>query len=104
MNCVGPFAPHIAEELWHQLGHSSSVHVDSWPKFDEQYLVSDTLTIVVQVNGKLRATIEVASDAAETTILAAAREDIRLAAYLDGKTIHKSIYVPNKLVNFVVSN
>jgi leucyl-tRNA synthetase len=102
--CVGPFAPHIAEELWHQLGHSSSVHVDSWPKFDEQYLVSDTLTIVVQVNGKLRATIEVASDAAETTIMAAAREDIRLAAYLNGKTIHKSIYVPNKLVNFVVSN
>lgn len=99
--CIAPFAPHIADELWQQLGHSSSIHHDSWPKVNEQYLVSDTITVVVQVNGKVRATIEVATDAAEETIIAAAKADPKLRAYLE-QDIRKTIYVPQKLVNFVV--
>lgn len=100
--CVGPFAPHISEELWHQLGHSSSVHRDSWPVYDEQYLAQDTITIVVQVNGKLRGEITVAADAVEATIIEAAQADTKVAAYLQGQTLRKTIYVKAKLVNFVV--
>jgi leucyl-tRNA synthetase len=99
--CIAPFAPHIAEELWHQLGHGDSVHVDHWPIFDETQLVSDTITMVVQVNGKLRGEINVAADAEENTVIEAARQDEKVAAHLEGKDIKKTIVVPGKLVNFV---
>ena len=71
--CVAPFAPHIAEELWYQLGHSTTVHIGSWPKHDEKYLASDTVTVVIQVNGKLRGQIQAATDADEATVVAAAK-------------------------------
>ena len=100
--CVGPFAPHISEELWHELGHSSSVHHDSWPTYDEKYLVQDSITIAVQVNGKLRGTITASPDADEATVLETAKTDAKIASNLEGKTIVKAIYVPSKLVNFVV--
>jgi leucyl-tRNA synthetase len=102
--CVGPFAPHISEELWHQLGHSGSVHRDSWPSFDEQYLAQDSITIVVQVNGKLRGEISVAADAVETAIVDAAKADAKVTAYLNGVIIRKTVYVPGRLVNFVVTS
>jgi len=101
--CVAPFAPHTAEELWHQLGHSSSVHRDSWPEFNPDYLATDTMTIVVQVNGKLRGEIEVSTDAPEDEIIATAQSNDKVAAHLEGQTIRKSIYVPKKLVNFVAA-
>lgn len=100
--CIAPFAPHIADELWQQLGHSTSVHLGTWPKWDEKYLVSDTMKIVVQVNGKVRANIEVPADASEEQVLEAAKANEKVTAYLDGNSVKKSIYVPNKLVNFVV--
>ena len=100
--CIAPFAPHASEELWQQLGHDTSVHIDSWPAFDEKYLVQDTKTIVVQVNGKLRGEVQVAADADEATVVAEAKQLERVAPHLDGKTIRKTIFVPNKLVNFVV--
>jgi leucyl-tRNA synthetase len=100
--CVGPFAPHITEELWHQLGHSTTAQRDSWPKYDEQYLVSDTVTIAVQVNGKLRGTIAAPTDANEAKATELARAESKVATYLDGKQVVKTIYVPGKLLNFVV--
>jgi leucyl-tRNA synthetase len=100
--CVAPFAPHMADELWQQLGHSSSVHIDTWPKYDEKYLATDTVTIVIQVNGKLRGEIQAAADAPEEEIIKAAKANEKAAAYLDGKDPRKTIYVPGKLVNFVV--
>ncbi|HTB49124.1 MAG TPA: leucine--tRNA ligase [Verrucomicrobiae bacterium] len=100
--CVAPFAPHIAEELWRQLGHSTSVHADTWPKHEEKYLVQDSVTVVIQVNGKLRGEIQVAADADEETTVAAAKTNDKAAIYLDGQTIRKTIYVPGKLVNFVI--
>ncbi|MEO7363931.1 MAG: class I tRNA ligase family protein, partial [Candidatus Saccharimonadales bacterium] len=100
--CVAPLAPHTSEELWHQLGHSSSVHRDSWPQYNEDYLVTDDMTIAVQVNGKLRGEITVAADSDEAAVLAAARDDDKVAVYIEGLTIRKSIYVPGKIVNFVV--
>jgi leucyl-tRNA synthetase len=100
--CVAPFAPHIADELWLQLGHSQTVHRDSWPKYDEKYLASDTMTIVVQINGKLRAELSVASDTGKDDIIAAAQAHEKVQVYTAGHEIKKSIYVPGKLVNLVI--
>ncbi|MGH7195806.1 MAG: leucine--tRNA ligase [Candidatus Saccharimonadales bacterium] len=100
--CVAPFAPHIADELWQQLGHSSSVQVDSWPQWDEKYLTSDQIKIVVQVNGKLRGQIDMPADVSQDQVLTAAKNDGKIAQHLAGREVKKSIYVPGKLVNFVV--
>jgi leucyl-tRNA synthetase len=99
---LAPFAPHISEELWNQLGHKNSIHMADWPIWDEQYLIEDTLTIAVQVNGKVRGEITVASDASEAQIIAAAHTSEKIEAYLADKTIHKTIYVPKKIISFVV--
>jgi leucyl-tRNA synthetase len=101
--CVAPFAPHISEELWHQLGHSLTVHKDSWPAYDDKYLTSDELTIVVQINGKLRAQLQVSAATSEAEIIEIAQQDVRVKPHLADKTIRKTIYVSEKLVNFVVS-
>jgi len=99
---LAPFAPHITEELWHQLGREGSIHTSDWPVHEDAYLKSDTMTIVVQVNGKVRAQLEVASDAVKEAILESAQTHERVATYLAGRQPKKSIYVPGKLVNFVV--
>jgi leucyl-tRNA synthetase len=99
---LAPFAPHITEELWQQLGGAGSIHTSQWPVFDEQYLISDTITIVVQVNGKVRAEIAVPTGTDKDQVIAAAQAHERTAVYLEGKEIRKTIYVPNKLVSFVV--
>ncbi len=98
---LAPFAPHIAEQLWQDLGNEGSVHLSTWPVHDEKYLVSKTITIVVQVNGKVRANIEVPAGAAKDTIIDAAKADEKVKTYLK-KEARKTIYVPGKLVNFVV--
>ncbi|HSW98465.1 MAG TPA: leucine--tRNA ligase [Candidatus Saccharimonadales bacterium] len=102
LQLLAPFAPHITEELWEQLGHAESIHLSTWPTYDEQYLKSDTMSIVVQVNGKVRAELDVAADATEEAIVAQAKQDEKVAGYLAGKEIRKTIYVPGKLVSFVV--
>jgi leucyl-tRNA synthetase len=99
---VSPLAPHIAEELWQQLGHDTSVHVSEWPTFDEKLLYQDTVTIAVQVNGKLRGTITAPADVSEATVSEQARTEAKIASNLAGKEVIKTIYVPGKLLNFVV--
>jgi leucyl-tRNA synthetase len=99
---LAPFAPHITEELWQQLGNQGSVHVSSWPKWDEAYLVESSITIAVQVNGKLRGEVTVSADAEESEIVATAKRNEKVASYLGGKEPRKTIYVPKKLVSFVV--
>jgi leucyl-tRNA synthetase len=84
------------------MGNSSSVHKDSWPEFQEKYLALDTITIAVQINGKLRGEINVAAEADENTIVEAAKAHEKVAAYLKDQTIRKTIYVPSRLVNFVI--
>jgi leucyl-tRNA synthetase len=100
--CIAPFAPHISEELWQQLGYSTSIHKDSWPKFNEKYLAQDQITVVVQVNGKLRGEIQVAPDAREDAVVEDAKAHEKVANYLEGQTVRRTIYVPGKLVNFVI--
>lgn len=99
--CIAPFAPHIADELWGQLGNKTSVHLDSWPKWDEKYLVNESVNIAVQVNGKLRANISVPVDSDESTVVDTAKSDEKIKKYVPGEP-KKTIFVKNRLVNFVV--
>ncbi len=99
---LSPFAPHLGEELWRRLGHTTSIAYAPWPAFDEAKLKRDTLTIAVQVQGKLRGTIEVPADAPEAAILAAAKADPKVAEHLAGKPIKREVYVKGRLVNLVV--
>jgi leucyl-tRNA synthetase len=99
---VAPFAPHTADELWSDLGKKGSVQRDSWPTWDDAYLVSDTMTIPVQVNGKVRAKLEVATDASEDDIKAAALADENVQKYLSGTQPTKVIYVTGRLVSVVI--
>ena len=99
---LAPFAPHITEELWHEMGHDDTVHVGRWPKWDEKYLKSDTMTIIVQVNGKLRAKLELPSDMDKQGVEAAALADENVQKFTNNKPPKKMVYVPGKLVNIVV--
>ena len=99
---LAPFAPHIAEELWQQLGQKGSVHTSEWPLWDTALLASDTISIVVQVNGKLRGNVVVPADADEAAVTSAAKMDKKVAGYLKGQQLKKTVYVPGRLVNFVV--
>jgi leucyl-tRNA synthetase len=98
---LSPIIPHVAEHLWTALGHSTAVLDSDWPVHDPDALVSDTMTIVVQVNGKLRAKFECAADAPADDIKAQAEAEV--PNFLADKTVRKVIYVPGKLVNIVVS-
>ena len=98
--CLAPFAPHMAEELWHRMGESGSVTRAPWPKAEARFLETDTLEIPVQVLGKLRGKISVPKAATKPEIEAAAREAV--AAHLSGKEVVKVVYVEGRLVNFVV--
>ncbi|MDO8265346.1 MAG: class I tRNA ligase family protein, partial [Candidatus Saccharibacteria bacterium] len=102
LQLVAPFAPHISEELWHQLDHEDSIHVNHWPVLDEKYLVSDTIKLAVQVNGKVRAEIEVASDTEEETIKDLALSQENVQTHLNGQAPKKIIYVKGRLVSVVV--
>ena len=99
---LSPFAPHLAEELWARLGHDNTLAYEPWPSYDEALLKEDTINVAVQVNGKLRGNIEVATEADQATVLAAAKADSNVQRHTDGKTIIKEIYIPKKMVNFVV--
>jgi leucyl-tRNA synthetase len=102
LQVLSPFAPHITEELWAQMGHSDSIHVDHWPTWDNQYLKSDVMTIVVQVNGKLRATMEVEKTISEDEIKKLALAQDNVIKYLENKEPTKVIYVPGRLISIVV--
>src|SRR5690606_26845938 len=102
LQLLAPFAPHITEELWNELGGEGSIHTSSWPVHNEKYLVRDTINVVVQINGKLRANIEVAAEADEEEVTETAKKDERVARHLENKKVRKIVYVPGKLINFVV--
>jgi len=99
---IAPAAPHIAEEIWARLGKPYSIHEQSWPTWDESLAASETFTLVVQVNGKLRDRIEAPAEAPKEELLRMARESEKVAKHLDGQEIVKEIVVPGKLVNLVV--
>ena len=99
---LAPIVPHIAESLWQALGHDGMAATAAWPQVDESALVRDSITLVVQVNGKLRGQIEVAPDASQEHIEQSALADAHVQPLLEGKSIKKIIIVPGRLVNVVV--
>jgi len=99
---LAPTAPHITEEIWQRLGHTYSIHNSQWPKWDEQLAKEDEITLVVQVNGKLRDRINVSASITEIEARKLAPETEKVKPYLEGKQIVNVIYVPGKLVNIVV--
>ena len=99
---VNPFAPHITEEMWSTLGYGEILAKDGvWPEYDEAKCIDDTVEIAVQINGKIRAKIEIAADASNDEAIAAAKADEKVAQELAGKNIIKEIYVKGRLVNIV---
>jgi leucyl-tRNA synthetase len=103
---LAPFAPHVAEELWHELQGSASrdalLAESSWPSWDPALVAADVVTIAIQVNGKLRGEVQAPVAAGEAEVRALAEKESKVQAYLDGKTVRKVVFVPKRLMNFVV--
>lgn len=99
---LAPFAPHISEELWQILGHSDTIAYQPWPKYEEKYLKRKTIVIPIQINGKVRDKIEIDPDQSKEEVLNIAKESKNIVKYLKDSELLKEIYVPNKIINFVV--
>jgi leucyl-tRNA synthetase len=99
LSCI---CPHIGEEMWSLLGHGESLAREPWPVWDEAALKEDTLQIPVQVNGKVRATVEIGVHEEQDSVLAKAHAMKNVQTYVEGKTIVKEIYVKGRIVNIVV--
>ena len=102
LQLLAPFAPHLAEEMWEKLGGTPSIVNHPWPQAREELLVSEEITIVFQVNGKLRGQAQFSKDIDKDTVISAAKADPKVQSFLEGKEIVKEIYVPGKLVNLAV--
>ena len=100
---LAPYAPHVAEELWSRLGHAESLAYAPWPAFEERHLVQSTVRVAVQVNGKMRGTVDVPADASEEQVVEAAVGADGVAKWLEGMSVKRRIYVPGRLLNLVVS-
>ncbi|WP_322744104.1 leucine--tRNA ligase [Planktothrix mougeotii] len=103
LKLLAPFAPHIAEELWQMIGKTGSIHTQTWPEYDPEALVVDEITLVIQINGKTRGTLQVPAAANHQTLEEYARNSEVSQRHIGDKTIKKVIVVPGKLVNFVVA-
>ena len=101
---LAPLAPHIAEELWERLGHTESLAYAPWPEADERHLTDHTIEVPVQVNGRMRGRISIPADATQAQALGIAQDDENVARHLAGKQLKRSIYVPGRIINFVVSS
>jgi leucyl-tRNA synthetase len=106
LQVLAPFAPHVAEELWYQSNgfdssdYTKSIHLSQWPEFDPELTIEDEVTIVVQINGKVRSEFQIAKDAPEDEVMQKAREVGQ--KWIEGKEIKFSKVVPNKMVTFAV--
>jgi leucyl-tRNA synthetase len=100
---LSPFAPHLGEELWERLGATASLAYEPWPSYDPALVVDDVVEIGVQVNGKVRGTITIARTATQEGAEEAARADEKIRAHLDGKAVKKVVYVPGRILNFIVA-
>jgi leucyl-tRNA synthetase len=99
---LAPFAPYISEELWHDFGHQDSVHQVKWPNWNEDSLIKTTTTIVVQVNGKLRAELQVNLPTSQEDVTKIASTHEKIVPYLSNQIINRIVYVPDKIINFVI--
>lgn len=100
LKLLAPFAPHVTEELWHGLGHTTSIHLEPWPVFDPTKLVSDTVMVAFQVAGKTRGAVAVPRDATQETVLSELKKDEKMAKHMP-ETPSRIIFVPNKILNLI---
>jgi leucyl-tRNA synthetase len=98
------FAPFVSEEMWMLLGGEFSIHNQSWPKYEEAYLLSETVSVSIQINGKLRGTVQVAADADESAVIMKARNNEKVLGYLESGKIIRTIFIKGRTINFVVIN
>jgi leucyl-tRNA synthetase len=101
---LSPFAPHLAEELWYQLGHADSIFKATWPQYDPELAKDDEIEMVVQVNGKVRGKLLVSPEISKEEALAKTRADETVQKWIEGKTVVKEIFVPGKIVNIVIKD
>lgn len=101
LKLLAPFAPHMTDELWNEVGHKKSIHVEPWPQYDPKLLVEDEITIAIQINGKTRGEVRVPANVDKAVVETAARDAV--AQRLEGKQLVRTIVVPGRLVNFVVA-
>jgi leucyl-tRNA synthetase len=99
---LSPFAPHMTEELWTGMGEKKSIFLAEWPKYDKKKIVAESVNVAVQVNGKVRAVLAIESGMNEDAVKTQALADANVQIYLAGKSVRKIIYVPGKIVSFVV--
>lgn len=102
LKLLSPFAPHLTEQMWHDLGHTDSIHIQPWPEFDASKTADENVIIAVQVMGKLRGTLNVPTGTDEERIVEIAKSDPNIAKHLEDKQIAKQIFVQDKLINFVL--
>jgi leucyl-tRNA synthetase len=102
LQLLAPFAPHITEELWHELGEKESIHLSQWPTYDPQKVLDETVTIGVQINGKTRAELSIRTDASKEEMERAALALPRIVELLAGKSPKTVIAVPRRIINIVV--
>lgn len=102
LQVLSPFAPHITEELWYQLGHETTIHIDNWPEWNDAYIQTGETTIIIQVNGKLRAKLTVSSETSEEEIKRLALSEPNAAKFIGDSVPRKVIYVAGRLVNIVI--
>jgi leucyl-tRNA synthetase len=98
---LSPFAPHLGEELWQQLGHDTTVYRAPWPAFDPAVAASDSVNVMIQINGKIKGKISAGLDCSEEEVKAAAMENDKIAQLLAGRRIVKTIFVKNKMLSIV---
>jgi leucyl-tRNA synthetase len=101
LKILSPFAPHVAEELWQRLGNDEDILQEGWPTHDASKLRTDTITVAVQIDGKLRGTVEVPSTYEKKDVVKEARAHEKVSEILRGRTLVREIYVPGRLVNLV---
>ncbi len=99
---LNPVAPHITEEIWEKLGHNKTISYEAWPTFDESKTVEDTIELPIQINGKLRANVEINKDEEEKVVKEKVHSNERIQEFIEGKEIVKEIYVPNRIYNIVI--
>ena len=102
MILLNPVCPHITEEIWQRMGYEGYVHEASWPEYDESKTILDVIELPIQVNGKLRATVEISRYASEDEVFEKAIADDVVAKYLEGKNVVKKIYVKGRIFNIIV--
>ena len=98
---LAPMAPHVTEEIWRALGHKTSIHLEGWPKFDPKLVLDEMVTVVVQINGKVRARLEVPAGTPEATVRALALNSESVKRHLDNNPPKKFIFIKNKMLSIV---